>query len=70
MSNLGNNVPIHLTDAQIDEIAEKAAEKAVAKMTAHIYQEVGKGIINKLLWVIGVIVVGTYGFLSAKGIIK
>lgn len=63
-------MPIHLTDAQIDEIAEKAAEKAVAKMTALVYQEVGKGVLNKLLWVVGVVSVATYGFLSAKGIIK
>lgn len=61
---------IHLTDAQIDEIAEKAADKAVAKMTTIIYQEVGKGVVNKLLWVIGVIAVAVYSFLTAKGIVK
>lgn len=61
---------IRLSDDQIDEIAEKAAEKAVAKMTAMVYQEVGKGVINKLLWVAGVIAVAVYGFLQAKGLTK
>lgn len=63
-------MPINLTDAQIDEIAEKAAEKAVAKMTALVYQEVGKGVLNKILWVVGVSAIAIYGFLSAKGILK
>lgn len=62
--------PIHLTDAQIEEIAEKAAAKAVAKMTAMVYQEVGRNVIGKLLWVVGVAAVAVYGFLSAKGLIK
>lgn len=61
---------LRLTDEQIDEIAEKAAEKAVAKMTAMVYQEVGKGVINKLLWVVGVIAVAAYGYLSMKGYVK
>ena len=37
-----------LTDEQIDRIAEKAADKAVAKLTDQVYREVGKGVVQKL----------------------
>lgn len=60
----------HLTEEQIDEIAEKAAEKAVAKMTNIIYQEVGKGVINRLLWFVGVAAVAFYAFAEGKGWLK
>lgn len=59
-----------LTDDQIEEIAERAAEKAVAKMTAQFYQQVGKGVVSKLLTVIGVITVGAYMWLSSHGWVK
>ncbi len=54
----------------IEEIADKAAEKAVAKMTANLYQDIGKGVVAKLTWLVGVIVVGLYFWLQSKGIIK
>jgi hypothetical protein len=63
-------VTISLSDEEIELIAEKAAEKAVAKMTATVYQEVGKGVINKIFWIIGVSAVGVYVFLQNKGVLK
>jgi hypothetical protein len=59
-----------MTDAQIEKIAEKAAEKAVAKMTSMVYAEVGRGVINKLLWLVGVVAVAAYAFMQGKGIVK
>jgi hypothetical protein len=50
--------PIVLTDEQIDHIAEKAAAKAVAKMTGMFYQEVGKTVIQRFFMVVGLIAVG------------
>lgn len=47
-----------LSERQIDQIAEKAAEKAIAKMTNQIYQEIGKGVVTKFLWLLGAFVVG------------
>lgn len=47
-----------LSEKQIDLIAEKAAEKAIAKMTNQIYQEIGKGIVTKFLWLVGAFAVG------------
>lgn len=51
---------VQLTDAQIDAIAEKAAEKAFTK----IYAEVGKSVLTKLAWLTGAAVVGLFIWLG------
>jgi len=61
---------ISLTDEDIEFIAEKAAEKAVAKMTGMIYQEVGKGVVNRFLWIVGLSAIGVYVYLQQRGFIK
>lgn len=43
--------PITLTELQIDEIAERAAEKALE----HVYTEIGKSVVRKALWFVGAI---------------
>lgn len=50
-----------LSEAQIEEIAERAASKAVAKITDQIYKDVGKTVIQKFIWTVGAIAVA--GFL-------
>lgn len=57
----------YLSDEQLEMLAEKAAEKAVEKMTAMVYQEVGKGIISKVLWLVGVVTVSLALWLHSKG---
>jgi len=47
-----NNMP--LTDAQIEQIAERAAEVALNK----VYTEVGKSVLKKLAWLTGAAVIG------------
>lgn len=59
-----------LTEEQIEDIAEKAAEKAIEKLTDHIYQEVGKNVISKLLWLAGALTIGIYIWFQSKGLIK
>jgi len=54
---------IQLTDAQIDEIAEKAAERAFQK----IYQNVGKSVLTKLTWMLGAAVVGFFMWVGGNG---
>lgn len=61
---------IWLTEEQIDKIAEEAAKKAVALMVEQAYQEVGKAIINKAMWFIGVVTLGIGYWLNSKGLIK
>lgn len=60
----GNDVPRRqpdcLTEADIDRIAEQAAQRALEK----VYAEVGKSVIKKFLWIIGALAVG---FAAAKG---
>jgi hypothetical protein len=59
-----------LTEEQIDEIAERAAEKAVTKVIDHFYAEVGKGVVRKVLWVIGVGSIALFVWLAGSGHIK
>ena len=54
---------VQLTDAQIDEIAEKAAERAFQK----IYQNVGKSVLTKLTWMVGAAVVGLFMWIGGHG---
>lgn len=51
---------IELTEAQIDAIAERAAEVALEK----VYTEVGKSVLKKLAWLTGVAVVGLFMWLA------
>lgn len=52
-----------LTEAQIDAIAEKAAAKALEK----VYSEVGKSVVTKIMWIIGVGSLGLLFWLASIG---
>ena len=57
-------------EAVLEKIAEKAAEKAIEKLTDHLYREVGKSVVEKLFYLIGVCVVALYLWLQHKGVIS
>ncbi len=57
---------IELTDEQINHIAEKAAEVAFKK----IYEEVGRSVVKKIFWIIGVGSLGLLLWLGGNGHIK
>ena len=57
-------------EAVLEKIAEKAVEKAVEKLTDHLYREVGKSVVEKLFYLIGVCVVALYLWLQHKGMIS
>ena len=60
-----------LTDEQIEHIAQRAAELAVAKMTTEIYASVGKSILHKIFWGVGVLVTAlVLGNVSIKELLK
>ena len=60
-----------LTDEQIEQIAQKAAELAVQKMTTEIYASVGKSVLHKLFWAVGVVAAAvTIGNVSVKELLK
>ena len=61
---------VWLSDEQIEIIAEKAAVKAVGKMTDHMILAVGHGVLTRFTWFIGLIVVGLSAFAYGKGWIR
>jgi len=56
----------HLSESEIDLIAERAAEKAIVK----VYEQIGRSVAEKVFWFIGVVVVGMLVLVSGKGILS
>ena len=52
-----------LTNAEIDKVAKRAVDMAFQQM----YEEVGKSVVKRALWVIGVGALGLMVWLSSKG---
>lgn len=73
MAEIPSQQPAILTEAQIEQIAERAAKKAAEKvmkdLTDHMYRQVGKSVVSKLFWIVGVISVGLYMWLKQKGLV-
>ena len=57
-----NEKDFQLTDAQIEAIANKAAEVALNR----VYTEVGKSVLKKLSWLVGVAVIGLFMWLAGN----
>ena len=53
-----------LTNAQIDKVARRAVDMAFQQM----YEEVGKNVVRKVLWIIGVVAIGLAMWLSSRGV--
>ena len=58
-----------LDDSELEKIAERAAEKAIEKLTNHVYQEVGRSVISKVVYIVGACSLGLYLWLKSKGVI-
>jgi len=56
----------NLTEAEMDAIAERAADRAIRKM----YESIGKSVAQKIYWAIGIVVVGMVMLLAGNGISK
>jgi hypothetical protein len=54
--------PLILTPEHLDKIAEAAADKALEK----VYARVGKQVMTKLAWILGVVVLSAMVWLSGK----
>jgi hypothetical protein len=71
-----------LTQEQIDYIVDQAVEKtatvaatraaeiAVKTLTDDLHRKIGKSVLDKLVWVIGVIVVGVAVWAQSRGLLK
>jgi hypothetical protein len=55
-----------LTEAEIEHIAERAADKAIEK----VYSQIGKSVAQKIIWIIGVATVGVFMFVSGREVLK
>ena len=55
--------PRVLTEHDIDEIADRAAQKALEK----VYAQVGASVLKKLAWLVGVAVIGLVMWLGSNG---
>jgi preprotein translocase subunit SecF len=56
----------NLTEAEMDAIAERAADRAIRR----IYEQIGKSVAQKVYWAIGVAVVGMMMLLAGNGMSK
>lgn len=54
---------IILSEEQIDHIAERAAEVALEK----VYTEIGKSVVKKFLWVVGLITLSAVMWMIGTG---
>jgi hypothetical protein len=59
-----------LSEEIIEVIAERAAEKAMLKMTNQLYREVGRGIISKFLYLVGILTIAAWAWMHNNGWLK
>jgi hypothetical protein len=59
-----------MTEAQLEDLATRAAEKAIARITTGVYTSVGRAVMEKLVWAVGVGVVGLIIWIQTKGSFK
>ena len=53
-----------LSEEQMEELAERAARKAVAKMQAEFYQQVGRSVISRFTVIVGLLAVAVFLWLQ------
>lgn len=64
----GRRVCPFTDEKSIEQIAERAAAKAVQKITDSFYRDIGRGVVNKVLTILGLLAVVAYFWLSGKGV--
>lgn len=59
----------YLSNEAESRLVEATAQRTVEMLENKIYLKVGKGVIHKLIWLIGFVAVSTAAWLHSKGII-
>lgn len=59
-----DNHAVTISEADFERIAELAAQKALDK----VYLEVGRGVLRRVAWVVGISVVALLMWMGGKGI--
>lgn len=54
---------VELSDDQIERIAERAAEVALSK----VYQQIGKSVVQKILWIVGAASLAFFAWMNGNG---
>ena len=60
--NPADQVP-HLSESQIEAIAERAAEVALER----VYTQIGRSVVNKVMWAIGAAALAIAAWLNGAG---
>jgi hypothetical protein len=55
-----------LSDAEMNAIAERAADRAIEK----VYEQIGKSVAQKIYWFVGVATLGMMMLLAGHGVTK
>lgn len=53
----------HITDEQINDIAERAATVALER----VYTQIGKSVVSKVLWLLGAAALAVVAWLNGSG---
>lgn len=61
---------VQISEEQMKEIAEMAANLAVQQVIDLGFKAVGKSVVEKLFWLVGVVAVGLYFWAKSNGFIK
>lgn len=59
-----------IDERYLDRLAERAADKAVEKVTSRVYQQVGKGVLSKFIYIVGAVVIGAWLWFKSRGFIQ
>jgi len=59
-------MPNNLPEAEIKLIAERAAEKAIER----VYTQIGRSVVGKVIWLIGVIAVAAVVLFSGQNLLS
>lgn len=59
-----------LSAEQLEAIAERGAQLAFEKMTTRLVLYVGRGVLERIFWILGLGGLWLYFFLQSKGIVK
>lgn len=54
-------------DRQIENRMEAIAELAAKKALEHVYADIGKGVLKKLIWVAGVVALALLSWMAGHG---
>ena len=65
MSNEERRI-VRLSEEQLEYIIKGVKKQAMDE----IYADIGKGVVRRILWVLGLIAAGLLGYLAAKGHIQ